>query len=138
MVTVQTQQLIASLAREELAGRVPAGRARGRGVVETDGFETVMFEVFESRIELLGATGPESKLTGLLAKRGGGIHHVAYGVEDVQASLEDLASMGMRLLDGRPRKGAGGKLVGFVHPKSASGVLTELCQDDPAAAGHGG
>jgi methylmalonyl-CoA/ethylmalonyl-CoA epimerase len=109
-----------------------------REVVESDGVETVMFEVGESRIELLGATGPDSKIAGFLAKRGGGIHHVAYGVEDVQASLDGLASKGMRLLDTMPRKGAGGKLVGFVHPKAVSGVLTELCQDDPAAAGHGG
>ena len=108
-----------------------------REVVESDGVETVMFEVGESRIELLGATGPDSKIAGFLAKRGGGIHHVAYGVEDVQASLDGLASKGMQLLDTRPRKGAGGKLVGFVHPKAVSGVLTELCQDDPAAAGHG-
>jgi len=109
-----------------------------REVVETDGVETVMFEVGESRIELLGATGPDSRIAGFLARRGGGIHHVAYGVEDVQAALDTLAAQGMQLLDTRPRKGAGGKLVGFVHPKAVSGVLTELCQDDPAAAAHGG
>ncbi len=109
-----------------------------REVVESDGVETVMFEVGESRIELLGATGPDSKIAGFLARRGGGIHHVAYGVADVQSSLDTLAAQGMQLLDTRPRKGAGGKLVGFVHPKAVSGVLTELCQDDPAAAGHGG
>ena len=109
-----------------------------REVVESDGVETVMFEVGESRIELLGSLGPESKIAKFLEKRGGGIHHVAYGVEDVQKSLDRLAGEGMQLLDTRPRRGAGGKLVGFVHPKAASGVLTELCQDDPAAAGHGG
>lgn len=109
-----------------------------REVVESDGVETVMFEVGESRIELLGATGPDSRIAGFLAKRGGGIHHVAYGVEDVQVALDTLAAQGMRLLDTRPRRGAGGKLVGFVHPKAVSGVLTELCQDDPAAAAHGG
>lgn len=109
-----------------------------REVVESDGVETVMFEVGKSRIELLGATGPDSKIAGFLAKRGGGIHHVAYGVEDVQGSLDTLAAQGMQLLDTRPRRGAGGKLVGFVHPKAVSGVLTELCQDDPAAAGHEG
>ncbi|MEA2619213.1 MAG: methylmalonyl-CoA/ethylmalonyl-CoA epimerase [Chloroflexota bacterium] len=109
-----------------------------REVVESDGVETVMFEVGESRIELLGATGPESKIAGFLARRGGGIHHVAYGVEDVQVSLDRLAAQGLQLLDTRPRRGAGGKLVGFVHPKAVSGVLTELCQDDPAAAAHGG
>jgi methylmalonyl-CoA/ethylmalonyl-CoA epimerase len=109
-----------------------------REVVESDGVETVMFEVGESRIELLGATGPDSRIAGFLAKRGSGIHHVAYGVEDVQGSLDALAAQGMQLLDTRPRKGAGGKLVGFVHPKAVGGVLTELCQDDPAAAAPGG
>jgi methylmalonyl-CoA/ethylmalonyl-CoA epimerase len=109
-----------------------------REVVESDGVETVMFEVGESRIELLGATGPDSRIAGFLAKRGGGIHHVAYGVEDVQGSLDRLAAQGLQLLDTRPRRGAGGKLVGFVHPKAVSGVLTELCQDDPAAAAPGG
>jgi methylmalonyl-CoA/ethylmalonyl-CoA epimerase len=109
-----------------------------REVVESDGVETVMFEVGESRIELLGATGPESRIAGFLAKRGSGIHHVAYGVEDVQGSLDTLAAQGMQLLDTRPRKGAGGKLVGFVHPKAVGGVLTELCQDDPAATAQGG
>ena len=107
-----------------------------REVVESDGVETVMFEVGESRIELLGATSPDSKIAGFLAKRGGGIHHIAYGVEDVQHSLDHLAAEGMQLLDTSPRKGAGGKLVGFVHPKAVSGVLTELCQDDPAAGHH--
>jgi methylmalonyl-CoA/ethylmalonyl-CoA epimerase len=117
----------------QIFGHGPAHRE----VVESDGVETVMFEVGESRIELLGATGPDSKITGFLARRGGGVHHVAYGVADVQAALDELAAEGMRLLDTAPRPGAGGKLVGFVHPKSAEGVLTELCMDDPARAGHG-
>jgi methylmalonyl-CoA/ethylmalonyl-CoA epimerase len=63
---------------------------------------------------------------------------VAYGVEDVQGSLDRLAADGVQLIDTRPRPGAGGKLVGFVHPRAMCGVLTELCQDDPAAAGLGG
>lgn len=108
-----------------------------REVVESDGVETVMFEVGESRIELLGSLGEHSKIHGFLQKRGGGIHHVAYGVADVQESLDRLARDGVQLLDTAPRRGAGGKLVAFVHPKSVGGVLTELCQDDPgAAAGH--
>jgi methylmalonyl-CoA/ethylmalonyl-CoA epimerase len=108
-----------------------------REVVESDGVETVMFEVGESRIELLGSLGPESKIAGFLAKRGGGIHHVAYGVEDVQADLDRLAADGVALLDREPRRGAGAKLVAFVHPKAVGGVLTELCQPDPAAAEPG-
>ena len=105
-----------------------------REVVASDGVETVMFEVGESRIELLGSLGPESKIASFLEKRGGGIHHVAYGVHDVQGALDRLAADGAQLLDSRPRKGAGGKLVAFVHPKAAAGVLTELCQPDPEAA----
>ena len=106
-----------------------------RETVASDGVETVMFEVGESRIELLGKVGDESQIANFLEKRGGGIHHVAYGVDDVQATLDRLAGDGVRLLDTAPRKGAGGRLVAFVHPKAVGGVLTELCQPDPAASG---
>ena len=106
-----------------------------REVVESDGVETVMFEVGESRIELLGAIGPDSRIARFLERRGGGIHHVAYGVASVQETLDRLAAEGMRLLDTAPRRGAGGRLVAFVDPKALGGVLTELCQVDPAAGG---
>jgi methylmalonyl-CoA/ethylmalonyl-CoA epimerase len=105
-----------------------------RETVHSDGVETVMFEVGESRVELLGSLGRDSKIANFLEKRGGGIHHVAYGVADVQLSLDRLAADGVQLLDRSPRPGAGGKLVAFVHPKAVGGVLTELCQDDPDAA----
>jgi len=108
-----------------------------REVVDSDGVETVMFEVGESRVELLGSLGADSKIANFLEKRGGGIHHVAYGVPDVQSALDRLAADGVQLLDHSPRPGAGGKLVAFVHPRSVGGVLTELCQEDPAAAGGG-
>lgn len=104
-----------------------------REVVESDGVETVMFEVGESRIELLGVAGERSQIANFLEKRGGGVHHVAYGVHDVQETLDRLAGDGVRLLDTAPRKGAGGRLVAFVHPKAVGGVLTELCQRDPDA-----
>ncbi len=106
-----------------------------REVIASDGVETVMFEVGESRIELLGATGDDSRIASFLAKRGGGIHHVAYGVGDVQETLDRLAGEGVQLLDTAPRPGAGGRLVAFVHPRALGGVLTELCQPDPARAG---
>ena len=109
-----------------------------REIVESDGVETVMFEVGESRIELLGVAGEKSQIAGFLEKRGGGIHHVAYGVEDVQETLDRLAGDGVRLLDSAPRRGAGGRLVAFVHPKAVGGVLTELCQPDPGADGTSG
>lgn len=114
-----------------LSGKGPSHRS----VVESDGIEAVMFEVGESRIELLGATRPDSKISNFLTKRGGGIHHIAYGVADVQDSLDQYAAMGLRLLDEHPRRGAAGRLVAFLHPSAADGVLTELCQPDPNA-GH--
>jgi methylmalonyl-CoA/ethylmalonyl-CoA epimerase len=124
---------VAVAAYERLTGKPAAHRQ----TVESDGIEAVMFEVGESRIELLGSLGPDSKIATFLEKRGGGIHHVAYGVADVQATLDRLAGDGVRLLDTAPRPGAGGKLVAFVHPKAVGGVLTELCQPDPALAGRG-
>ncbi|GAC1570352.1 MAG: methylmalonyl-CoA epimerase [Candidatus Dormibacteria bacterium] len=115
-----------------LCGRPPSHRQ----LVEPDGIEAVMFEIGESRIELLGSTRSDSRIAGFLAKRGGGLHHVAYGVADVQASLDEYAGAGMRLLDSCPRIGAAGRLVAFLHPSAAAGVLTELCQ--PQAGGGAG
>ena len=116
-------------AYERLTGTRPAHRQ----VVESDGIEAVMFEVGESRIELLGSTRADSKIAKFLEKRGGGLHHVAYGVSDVQQSLDAYAALGLRLLDDCPRRGAAGRLVAFLHPSAGHGVLTELCQPDPAA-----
>ena len=115
---------------ERLTGSAPSHRQ----VVESDGVEAVMFEVGESRIELLGSTRPDSKIAGFLAKRGAGLHHVAYGVSDVQEALDRFSALGLRLLDDCPRHGAAGRLVAFMHPSAAAGVLTELCQPDPETA----
>jgi methylmalonyl-CoA/ethylmalonyl-CoA epimerase len=106
-------------------------------VIASDGIEAVMFQVGESRIELLGSTGPESKIAGFLARRGGGLHHVAYGVDDVQATLDHFTELGLQLLDTCPRQGAAGRLVAFLHPSAANGVLTELCQPDQENPGSG-
>ncbi len=122
---------VAVAAYERLTGSSPAHRQ----LVASDGIEAVMFEVGESRIELLGSTGPESKIAGFLARRGSGLHHVAYGVDDVQASLDRFADLGLQLLDSCPRRGAGDRLVAFLHPSAAAGVLTELCQPDEERAG---
>jgi methylmalonyl-CoA/ethylmalonyl-CoA epimerase len=113
-----------------LLGRPPSHRQ----LVESDGIEAVMFEVGESRVELLGSTAPDSKIAGFLERRGGGLHHVAYGVDDVQEALDEYAALGLRTLDSCPRRGAAGRLVAFLHPSAAVGVLTELCQPDPDAA----
>lgn len=119
---------------ERLLGRPPSHRQ----VVEADGIEAVMFEVGESRVELLGATRPGSKIAGFLERRGGGLHHVAYGVDDVQAALDGYAALGLATLDSCPRRGAAGRLVAFLHPSAALGVLTELCQQDSGAPEHSG
>ncbi|MBO9539320.1 methylmalonyl-CoA epimerase [bacterium] len=88
---------------------------------------TAIFEVGESRLELLEPTSPDSPIAKFLEKRGEGIHHVALGVEDVAKALAHLKEKGYRLIDEAPRPGAGGAMIAFVHPKSTHGVLLELC-----------
>ena len=87
-----------------------------------------MLPVGESRIELLEPTSDESPISKFLAKRGPGIHHIAFGVDDIRAALADLKSKGTRLIDDEPRAGSGGCLVAFIHPSSTGGVLIELVE----------
>ncbi len=94
---------------------------------------TCFYEVGHVHIELLEPTSPDSPIAKYLEKNpSGGIHHVAYAVEDVQKSLDEYAAKGVRLIDAKPRPGANNKLIGFLHPKNTAGVLTELCMDDPS------
>lgn len=86
------------------------------------------FGVGESRIELLEPTSPDSPVARFLEKNGEGIHHLAYQVEDLAATLQQLQAAGVRLIDEVPRRGAHGTLIAFLHPKATAGVLTELCQ----------
>ena len=97
-------------------------------VVEDQKVRVAMLPLGESRIELLEPTAEDSPISKFLEKRGGGIHHIAVEVEDIQASLERMKSRGMRLIDESPRIGAEGCLVAFVHPGSTGGVLLELVQ----------
>jgi len=97
-------------------------------IVEDQKVRVAMLPIGESRIELLEPTGEDSPISKFLDKRGGGIHHIAVEVADIEASLAQLKSKGMRLIDERPRIGAEGRLVAFVHPSSANGVLLELVQ----------
>jgi len=97
-------------------------------VVEDQKVRVAMLPVGESRIELLEPTGDDSPISKFLEKRGGGIHHIAVEVDDIEASLAKLKAKGMRLIDESPRIGAEGCLVAFVHPSSANGVLLELVQ----------
>lgn len=96
--------------------------------VADQGVKAAMFRVGESRIELLEPIGSDSPVGKFLAKRGEGLHHVAFQVEDIEARLGELERDGIELIDEKPRVGAGGTRMAFVHPRSAHGVLTELVE----------
>jgi methylmalonyl-CoA/ethylmalonyl-CoA epimerase len=95
--------------------------------VESQKVKTAFITVGDVHIELLEPTSPESPVAKFLEKRGEGMHHIAYEVDDVQKALESLKADGLKLIDETPKAGAHNMLVAFVHPKSVSGVLTELC-----------
>ncbi|MCB7481930.1 methylmalonyl-CoA epimerase [Christiangramia sediminis] len=97
--------------------------------VESEGVSTSFFKIGESKIELLAATNPESPIAKFIDKRGEGIHHIAFYVDDITAEIERLKGEGFRLLNETPKPGADNKLVAFMHPKDANGVLVELCQE---------
>src|SRR3954451_4101450 len=100
-------------------------------IVEDQKVKVAMLPLGESRIELLEPISDDSPISKFLEKRGGGgIHHIAVEVEDIEASLSRLKERGMRLIDEQPRIGAEGCLVAFVHPSSANGVLLELVQSE--------
>lgn len=98
--------------------------------VKSEGVETAFYQVGESKIELLAATREDSPIAKFLEKKGEGIHHIAFGVEDIEAEMARLKEEGYVLLNEKPKKGADNKLVAFLHPKSANGVLVELCQEN--------
>lgn len=96
--------------------------------VESEGVETSFFRVGESKIELLAATHEESPIARFIGKRGEGIHHIAFEVEDIREEMARLKEEGFVLLNEEPKKGADNKIVAFLHPKSSNGVLVELVQ----------
>jgi len=96
--------------------------------VASEYVRTAFFKVGESKIELLEATDPQSAIAKYLEKKGEGIHHVAFEVADIHAEMARLSAAGFQLLNAEPKRGADNKLVCFVHPKTANGVLVELCQ----------
>ncbi len=97
--------------------------------VEDQKVKTAFFQVGDTKIELLASTDPEGPVGKFLEKKGPGIHHIAFAVPDVNKALEDAASKGVRLIDSSGRKGAEGLNIGFLHPKSTFGVLTEFCSE---------
>lgn len=91
--------------------------------------KTAFFKVGQTKIELLESTSPEGPIGKFIEKKGQGIHHIAFAVEGLQQSLDDVKGKGVRLIDEKPRQGAEGLNIAFLHPKSTHGVLTELCED---------
>ncbi|GAA6768761.1 methylmalonyl-CoA epimerase [Flavobacterium sp. CGRL1] len=98
-------------------------------IVESEGVLTSFFQTGTNKIELLMATNPESPIAKFLEKKGEGIHHIAFDVEDIHAEISRLKNEGFVLINEVPKKGADNKLVVFLHPKNTNGVLVELCQE---------
>ncbi len=100
----------------------------GTETVEEQKVKTAFFPVGESEVELLESTSPDGPVAGYIEKKGQGIQHVAFRVENIEEALDELKARGVRLIDETPRKGAGGAKIAFLHPKSTAGVLVELCE----------
>jgi methylmalonyl-CoA/ethylmalonyl-CoA epimerase len=129
------------IAVENLKQSIAAYEALGLELADTEEVaeqkvNVAMFPCGESRIELLESTDPDGPIGKFITKRGPGIHHVAFGVDDISATLAELAANGVRLIDQEPRIGAGGAKIAFVHP-AATGILIEICQHDTDGV-HGG
>jgi len=100
----------------------------GSETVEEQKVTTAFFPVGESEVELLESTAPDGPIAKFLEKKGPGIHHVAFRVENVEEALAELKEKGIRLIDEKPRMGAGGAKIAFLHPKATNGILVELCE----------
>ena len=100
-----------------------------REEVKSEGVITSFFKVGESKIELLAATQPDSPIQKFIDKKGEGMHHIAFEVDDIHQKMQELANEGFRLINERPKDGADNKLVAFVHPESTGGILVEICQE---------
>ena len=96
--------------------------------VESEGVSTSFFMCGETKVELLEASNPDSAIAKFIEKRGEGIHHIAFEVEDIIAEMERLKNEGFQILNETPKHGADNKLICFLHPKGTNGVLVELCQ----------
>ncbi len=101
--------------------------------VASEGVKTSFFKAGPNKIELLQAIDDDSPIAKFLAKRGEGVHHIAFAVEDIHEEIKRLTLEGFTVLNEIPKKGADNKLVTFLHPKGTNGVLIELCQEDPSA-----
>jgi len=97
--------------------------------VESEGVKTSFFECGPNKIELLQATNENSPIAKFIEKKGEGIHHIAFAVEDIESEITRLTDEGFKMIHEKPKKGADNKWIAFLHPKSTNGVLIELCQD---------
>jgi methylmalonyl-CoA/ethylmalonyl-CoA epimerase len=122
-------------AAEELWQRLLGVAPYKREAVESEGVITSFFKVGNNKVELLESTTPDGPIARAIEKRGEGIHHVAFAVQDIRAEMARLKEQGFQLLSEEPKRGADNKLVCFIHPKSAGGVLVELCQDIEPVSG---
>ena len=107
-----------------------------REIVSEQGVEAVLLDVGENHVELLAPLGAETPVGRFLQKKGPGLHHVAYQVSDIDATLEELRQTGMALIDEQPRRGIRGSRVAFMHPGATGGVLTEIVEPAAGAEGH--
>ncbi|NNC83013.1 MAG: methylmalonyl-CoA epimerase [Flavobacteriales bacterium] len=114
---------------EEIYSRLFGTGPYKRESVESESVTTSFFRVGANKIELLESTAEDGPIAKFLAKRGEGIHHVAFAVDDIHSEMQRLRDEGFRLLNEEPKRGADNKLIAFVHPKDSSGVLIELCQE---------
>ena len=131
-VGIAVDDLEAAVARYRvLLGAEPSHRE----TVADQGVEEVLFPVGGSFVQLLGALAPDTPVGAFLAKRGPGMHHVAYRVDDLEAELAALRSSGAHLIDEVPRAGSRNTLIAFVHPRATGGVLVELVEELSSPAG---
>ncbi|MHB1393479.1 MAG: methylmalonyl-CoA epimerase [Clostridia bacterium] len=100
----------------------------GVEVVEEQKVKVAFLPVGDTEVELLESTSPEGPIAKFIEAKGQGIQHIAFRVDDIEAALEEMKAKGMRLIDEKPRYGAGGARIAFLHPKSTNGVLIELCE----------
>ncbi len=97
--------------------------------VKSENVNTLFYQIGESKIELLEATSEDSPIAKFIEKRGEGLHHIAFHVEDIQKKIDELKEKGYRMIHDVPKAGADNKMIAFMHPKSSNGVLVELCTD---------
>ena len=116
---------------DELFQKLLGKKSYKQESVEREGVTTSFYELGESKIELLEAANSDSPIAKFLDKRGEGIHHIAFGVENIEAEIERSKKEGFQFISEEPKDGADNKLVVFLHPKSTNGILVELCQEKP-------